>query len=189
MNTLETNLEEAIGMLRSLAELREPLEKAVAAVRETLTGGGRLYTCGNGGSAADASHFATEFLCRFKGDRGHFPAMTLAGDTGLVTAMANDFGFDEIFARQLRGLGRPGDLLAVFSTSGQSTNIRLALEEARQIGMKSLAFLGRDGGPCRGLADIELIVASQVTARIQEGHLFLYHTICEAVEPALQGHP
>lgn len=189
MKDLETNIAEGRAVLESLAELAAPLQEAVDQLGEILLRGGTLYTCGNGGSAADASHFAAEILCRYKETRPHYGAVCLSADGGLLTAMANDYGFDDLFARQLRGLARRGDAVAVFSTSGDSPNIRRTLEEARDLGLFSISFLGKEGGSCKGLATLEFLVASNVTARIQEAHLLLYHTLCQALEPVLKAGP
>ena len=141
--------------------------------------------CGNGGSAADASHLTTEFVCRFNKDRRPYPAISLTTHGGDLTAIGNDYSFEDLFARQVQAFGCPGDVLAAFTTSGDSENVRRALVVAKDQKMKSIAFLGRNGGKCAGLADVELIVTSNVTARIQEGHKFLLHTICEIVEERL----
>jgi phosphoheptose isomerase len=144
-----------------------------------------LLVCGNGGSAADASHFATEFVVRFLKDRPAYPAICLAGDGGLLTAVGNDYGFDEIFARQVAAFGLPGDLLICLTTSGKSRNVERALEEAKARKLKTIAFLGRDGGSTIGMADVDLLVRGDLTARIQEAHQLLLHVLCETVESRL----
>lgn len=179
---LSRNIADAVMVLEQLAELDTPIEKATALISGAMLAGGKLLACGNGGSAADASHLTTEFVCRFCRDRPPFPAISLAVHGGDLTAIGNDYSFDDVFARQVRAFGRPGDVLAAFTTSGNSENVRRALLTAKSMGIQSIAFLGGDGGRCAGLADVELIVRSRTTARIQEGHKFLLHTICELVE-------
>jgi phosphoheptose isomerase len=169
-----------------LRGLEEKITQAAALVQACLLGGGKLLACGNGGSAADVSDFTTEYVCRFSGDRPAFPAINLTPDGSLLTATGNDYGFENIFARQVSAFGKPGDLLIAVSTSGHSKNILRALEEAGRLQLKSIALLGKDGGSAKGMATVELIVANQVTARIQEAHKFLFHVICELVEPALK---
>ena len=182
-------LDSAVATLHALRPLQHTLQKAAQLVQNCLLSGGKLLVCGNGGSAADAADFATEFACRFVSDRQPFPALNLAGCGSLSTAIGNDYGFEQLFARQLRGFGKPGDTLVALSTSGNSPNILAALSEARTAGIHSIALLGRDGGRAKGLASIDLVVPSHVTARIQEAHKFLLHTLCELVEPALQAAP
>src|SRR5499427_3612917 len=134
------------------------LERALAMVRETVARGGTLFFCGNGGSAADAQHLATEYVVRYMRNRAAYPAVALTTDTSLLTAAANDFGFDEVFARQVDALAKPNDLLLIHSTSGNSTNVLRAAETARAKGVQVLAFSARDGGKLRALADHSVIV-------------------------------
>ena len=183
---VSSNLNEAIATLQQAAGLGVEIEAAARTISAALLKGQKLLACGNGGSAADASHLTTEFVCRFNRDRRPYPAISLAVHGGDLTAIGNDYAFDDIFARQVQAFGDPGDVLAVFTTSGNSENIVRALNAARKFGLNTIAFLGRDGGRCAGLADIQLIVTSDVTARIQEGHKFLLHTICELVEEELR---
>jgi phosphoheptose isomerase len=171
--------------LRSLLHLDAQLAKAADLIEQCLRGGNKLLVCGNGGSAADASHFATEFVVRFMKDRPAYPAICLTGDGGLLTAAGNDYGFDEIFARQVAAFGLAGDLLICLTTSGKSRNVERALEEAKARKLKTIAFLGRDGGSTIGLADVDLLVRGDLTARIQEGHQLLLHVLCETVESRL----
>jgi D-sedoheptulose 7-phosphate isomerase len=160
--------------------------RATALVKGCLGHGGKLMACGNGGSAADISDFTTEYVCRFLKDRQPFPAINLTADGGLLTAIGNDYAFDEVFARQVRAFGRTGDVVIVASTSGRSKNIVRALEEAHRLQLSSIALLGKDGGDAKGLATVDLVVPSQVTARIQEAHKFILHVICELVDPSLK---
>jgi phosphoheptose isomerase len=175
-------LGESTRTLQDLAALVGPLEKAVEIVSEALDSGCKLLTCGNGGSAADAGHLATEFIIRFQQERPSLPAISLCESGSRITAAANDYGFDHIFERQVRGLGKPGDVLVAFSTSGNSRNVIRAIEVAKAMGLKSISFLGKGGGFTKGLADVELVVGSEVTARVQEAHLFLYHCLCRMTE-------
>ncbi len=180
------NLNDAMATLQQLASLETQMIAAAAAISEALNLGDKLMACGNGGSAADASHLTTEFVCRFNRERRPYPAISLAVHGGDLTAIGNDYNFDDVFVRQVQAYGRAGDVLAAFTTSGGSENVRRALLTAADMEVTTIAFLGRDGGKCAGLADVELIVKSDVTARIQEGHKFLLHTICEMVEERLQ---
>ena len=185
MNHLQRTIEESIVTLRGLAALAEPLDRAALLVLRALLGGHKLLICGNGGSASDATHLATEFLCRFQHDRRPYPAISLTANGEFMTAVCNDYHADEIFARQVWGLAQKGDVLIGITTSGKSKNIVRALEEAKKKGVESIAFLGRDGGFTKGLATIDLIVPGTVTARIQEGQKVLYHALCEMVEEKL----
>jgi len=183
---IATNLRDAKATLEQVASLETKIVVAAGAIADALLSGNKLMACGNGGSAADASHLTTEFVCRFNQDRRPYPAISLAAQGGDLTAIGNDYEFSEIFSRQVQAFGKPGDILIAFTTSGRSPNVRRALVIARDLKIKTIGFLGRDGGTCAGLADIELLVISQVTARIQEGHQFLFHTICEMVEEHLR---
>ncbi|PYL43380.1 MAG: phosphoheptose isomerase [Verrucomicrobia bacterium] len=171
--------------LQSLLDLDAQVAKAADLIEESLRAGNKLLVCGNGGSAADASHFATEFVVRFTKDRQAYPAICLSGDGGLLTAAGNDYGFDEIFARQVAAFGLPGDVLICLTTSGKSRNVERALEEAKAHKLKTIAFLGRDGGSTIGMANVDLLVRSDSTARIQEAHQVLLHVLCETIESRL----
>ena len=185
MSHLQRAIEESIATLRGLSALEEPLQKAAQLLAHCLTSGKKLLICGNGGSASDATHLATEFLCRFKADRRPYPAISLTANGEFMTAVCNDYHADEIFARQVWGLAEKGDVLVVITTSGKSKNVVRALEEARRKGVESIAFLGRDGGFTKGMATVDLIVPGTGTARIQEGQKVLYHALCEMVEEKL----
>ena len=171
--------------LQSLFDLDAQVAKAADLIEESLRAGNKLLVCGNGGSAADASHFATEFVVRFTKDRPAYPAICLSGDGGLLTAAGNDYGFDEIFARQVAAFGLQGDVLICLTTSGKSRNVERALEQAKAHKLKTIAFLGRDGGSTIGMADVDLLVRSESTARIQEAHQLLLHVLCETIESRL----
>ncbi|MCC6581073.1 MAG: SIS domain-containing protein [Phycisphaeraceae bacterium] len=185
MNLLLRNIEEATATFRSLAALDANVHRAADMLAQTLTSKGKLLACGNGGSAADAAHLTTEFVCRFNHDRPPYPAICLASHGGDLTAIGNDYAFEDVFARQVQAFAQPGDTLMVFSTSGRSVNIARALTVGRKVGARTIALLGRDGGACAGLADVQLIVPCRTTARIQEAHALLLHTICELVESRL----
>jgi D-sedoheptulose 7-phosphate isomerase len=174
-------------VLQSLVAQSELIDTIARRVRDTLLGGHTLLTCGNGGSATDAQHLAEELVGRYRSNRRALPALALTADSAALTCIGNDFGYEQVFARQIEGLARPGDLLLCFSTSGNSPNITAALRAARARGASSVALLGKDGGAARGLADLALVVASDDTARIQEAHLQVLHFICEAVEVAIVG--
>lgn len=181
------------GPLRDLAataervarELGPSLDTALALVRETVRRGGTLYFCGNGGSAADAQHLATEYVVRYARDRRAYPAVALTTDTSLLTAAGNDLGFDEVFARQVEAHCRPGDLLVLHTTSGNSPNLLRAVEAARAKGVQTLAMSARDGGTIATLATHTVIVPTDRTDRAQELHLCIQHAICDAVEREL----
>jgi D-sedoheptulose 7-phosphate isomerase len=179
---LQSNIQQAIEVIGALAPYEATVESAASLISKALLSGHKLLACGNGGSAADASHLTTEFVCRFVRDRRPYPAICLTTHGGDLTAIGNDYAFNEIFARQVQAFGAEGDVLMVFTTSGQSENVRRALLEAKECGVGSIAMLGKDGGKCTGLADVEFIVRHGVTARIQEAHKLLLHTICELVE-------
>ena len=150
-----------------------------------LKNGNTIFWCGNGGSAAESSHLAVELIGRFKNNRRSLPSLSLNADTSAITCIANDFGYDEIFARQLEGLGKKGDVLIVLSSSGKSENILRVLRKAKEMGITSIALLGKGGGQAVGLSDFAIVIESDETARIQEMHLLLGHTLCEYAEIAL----
>jgi D-sedoheptulose 7-phosphate isomerase len=189
MRNSSKNLKRAIvaanQTLQTLFDLDAQVAKAADLIEESLRAGNKLLVCGNGGSAADASHFATEFVVRFTKDRPAYPAICLSGDGGLLTAAGNDYGFDEVFARQVAAFGLQGDVLICLTTSGKSRNVERALEEAKAHKLKTIAFLGRDGGSTIGMADVDLLVRSDSTARIQEAHQLLLHVLCETIESRL----
>ena len=185
------HLRDQIGASAALiAGLAEQAD-AVAAVCEAVTGalqaGHCVFTAGNGGSAAEALHMAEELTGRFRHNRPSLPGVSLAADSTALTCIGNDFGFDHIFSRQLEGLGRPGDVLVLFSTSGSAPNLALALEEAGRKGMRTICLLGRDGGPLAGRADLEVIVRGTATERIQEVHQVILHLVLDDVEGAFGG--
>ena len=167
------------------AGLREPFERLLSLSIEAIQGGGKLLFFGNGGSAADAQHLATELSVRYVDDRPPIAAIALATDGSALTAIGNDMGFEALFSRQIEALGRPGDVAIGISTSGRSRNVIRGLEQARAQGLVAAAFSGRDGGDLVGLAEPLLIVPATVTARIQEMHITLGHTLCDGLERGL----
>ena len=185
MSPLQRAIIESSEMLKALTAFEEPLARSADMILKCLTSGRKLLTCGNGGSASDATHLATEFACRFMEDRRPYPAISLAANGELMTANCNDYEFDEVFARQVWAFGQPGDVLVALSTSGKSKNVLRALEEAKRVGLGSICFLGRDGGFTKGVATLDVIAPGQSTARIQEAHKLLYHVLCEMVEAKL----
>ena len=175
---------------RTIGSLAAHVETIAAIGRATiraLNAGGKVLTAGNGGSAAEALHMAEELVGRFKSNRRSLPAVALVADSTALTCIGNDFGFDEVFRRQLGGLGKRGDMLFLLSTSGTAMNLQLALDAARSMEIATVAFLGRDGGPLAGRADYEIIVRGSETARIQEAHQVLVHLVLEMVEGAFSG--
>jgi phosphoheptose isomerase len=186
MSHIQTSIDQAAETIESVRSLEGNILRAADLIRDCLSAGGKLLACGNGGSAGDASDFTTEYVCRFQGDRPPFPAINLTADGSLLTAIGNDYGFEHVFSRQVRGFGKTGDVLIAISTSGRSKNIVRALQEARGLQIQSIALLGRDGGDAKGLATVDLIVPGEVTARIQEAHKFILHLICELVDPSLK---
>ena len=163
---------------------------AVELLETTIKNGNKVLSCGNGGSAADAQHFSSEFLNRFHQNRESIPAIALTTDSSTITSIANDYSYDEIFSRQISSLGQPGDILLAISTSGNSGNVMRAMQEASKRKMHTIAFTGRDGGKMADLIqdkDIELRVPSDSTARIQEVHLLLIHILCARIDNRLFG--
>jgi D-sedoheptulose 7-phosphate isomerase len=175
-------LELAETARRTAEQLGPQIEQAAALVRRTLEGGGTLFFCGNGGSAADAQHMATEYVVRYMKNRRAYPAIALTTDTSLLTAAGNDIGFDHIFSRQVEALAKECDLLIIHSTSGNSPNVLEAAKAARARGVPVLSLAAKDGGQLAALSDLILIVPTDRTDRAQEVHLCLQHLICESVE-------
>ena len=180
------SLDDHLRVARALPEACAPsLEAAAGEVVACLRAGGKLLAMGNGGSAADAQHLVAELVGRFRAERRPLPALALTTDPSIVTAVANDYGFEELFARQVRAHVRPGDVVLGLSTSGNSENVRRGLAAARQGGARTIALLGGSGGLLRGQADVELLVPSEDTARIQEAHITLLHVLCELIDREL----
>ena len=182
------HLDELTELAQNVADLfGSEVEALAVQVAKVLEKGGKLFFCGNGGSAADAQHLAAEYVVRFHKERRPFPALALTTDTSILTAGANDFGFETIFSRQLEALGAPGDLLFLHSTSGESENLLRAAGVAKSMGISSVAFLAKGGGRLASLADTAIVVPTQSTARAQEIHLALGHIICELAEERVMG--
>jgi D-sedoheptulose 7-phosphate isomerase len=170
---------------RFAMQLEGEIARALGMVQDTVARGGTLFFCGNGGSAADAQHLATEYVVRYMRNRRAYPAIALTTDSSLLTAAGNDFGFDQVFARQVEALARSGDLLIIHSTSGNSPNVLLAADAARQRGVAVLALSAKDGGALRARADLCIVVPTDRTDRAQEIHLCIQHAICDAIEATL----
>jgi D-sedoheptulose 7-phosphate isomerase len=175
---------------QSAPVLSKPIAAAVQAILASITGGGKVLACGNGGSAADAQHFAAEFVGRFERERPELGAIALTTDTSIITAVANDYDFTSIFSRQVRALGMPGDVLLAISTSGNSANVLAAIEAAHAREMVVVALSGRGGGKMNQTlreTDVHICVPHERTARVQEVHILVLHCICDAVDARLLG--
>lgn len=187
---IQKEIQESIDLKNLVKEeLSEKIVEVAHALAKCIKSGGKLLLCGNGGSAADAQHFAGELVVRLSSDytRSALPAITLSSNDYVLTACANDFGFEQVFSRQIEALGKPEDLLLCISTSGNSPNLIVAAQKAREKKMKTVGLLGRDGGELKALSDLSIIVHSNNTPRIQEVHIFICHILCELVEKELFG--
>lgn len=180
--TLQDDIKEARQTFESLASMEMQVNEAARLIGQALLGGHAILVCGNGGSAAEGQHFVTELVGRYRFDRRPLPAIFLGGDVGQMSCIANDFDWDQVFARPLRALARKGDVLLCFSSSGASSNVVSALRVAEELGLTRIALLGKGGGAAAEHATHPLIVDSASTARIQEAHLFFVHWICEYLE-------
>lgn len=170
--------------------LSKPIVQAISAIVASLTSGGKVLACGNGGSAADAQHFSAEFVGRFERERPELAAIALTTDTSILTAVGNDYAFDAVFSRQVRALGQPGDVLLAITTSGNSSNILAAVEAAHARDMVVIGMTGRDGGKMGHIlreTDVHICVPHPRTARIQEVHILALHCICDGVDAVLMG--
>ena len=170
--------------------LSKPIAQAISAIVASLTSGGKVLACGNGGSAADAQHFSAEFVGRFERERPELAAIALTTDTSILTAVGNDYAFDAVFSRQVRALGQPGDVLLAITTSGNSSNILAAVEAAHARDMVVIGMTGRDGGKMGHMlreTDVHICVPHPRTARIQEVHILALHCICDGVDAVLMG--
>jgi D-sedoheptulose 7-phosphate isomerase len=188
LNLVQSQIEESIVLKRKIKdELSEKIIEISEVLAECIKNGGKILLCGNGGSAADAQHFAGELVVRLSSDytRTAIPAIALSSDNFVLTACANDFGFEQVFSRQIEALGKPEDLLFCISTSGNSPNLIKAIEKAKEKRMKTVGLLGKDGGRIEKLADFSLVVPSQKTQRIQEAHITLCHILTSLIEKAL----
>jgi D-sedoheptulose 7-phosphate isomerase len=185
---IDRNFEESAAMIRRTREhLAGRIEQAVEIIRKSLQAGNAVYIFGNGGSASDAQHITGELVGRFQAERKALKAFALVGNASVLTCIGNDYGYDRVFSRQLEAMASAGDVAVGLTTSGNSPNVLLALELARKIGMKTVVFTGSGGGKCAALADVLLDVPSTHTARIQEAHAVIYHTICQLVEQFFVG--
>ena len=182
---LNAMIDAHVRCLENLKTMALVLNKVGDLLLQCLLGGGKIMICGNGGSAGDAQHFAAEIVGRFEKERRAYPAVALSTDTSILTAVGNDYGYDEVFARQVDGLGRPGDILIGISTSGHSENVIRAVKQAESLDMKSVGLLGKDGGSLKGLVDQAIVVDSATTARIQETHIFILHYWAWQIESGL----
>lgn len=181
----QTNLAEHLQLFQQLSNLTPEVNDAGRRIASALAQGGKLMLCGNGGSAADAQHIASELTGRFIQERRPLAGIALTTDSSALTCIGNDYAFDEVFARQLRALGRAGDVLIGISTSGNSANVVKAVQAAREMSITVIGLLGRDGGALKTLSDVAIVVPSQVTARIQEAHILIGHTLCGLIEHEL----
>jgi len=184
LQIIKKNIKESIYIKKKIERFSKEITDSVNLVTNTLKRDGRIFLCGNGGSAADAQHLAAEYLIRLKKNikRRAFPAISLAMDTSTLTACGNDLGFSNIFSRNLEALGKKNDLLITLSTSGNSLNVSKALKLSQKMKLKSIALLGSKGGKMKGIANTEIIIPSSNVARIQESHIFLGHLIFELAE-------
>ena len=181
----QTNLAEHLQLFQQLSSLTPEVNEAGRRIASALAQGGKLLLCGNGGSAADAQHIASELTGRFIQERRPLAGIALTTDSSALTCIGNDYAFDEVFARQLRALGRAGDVLIGISTSGNSANVVKAVQAAREMNITVIGLLGRDGGALKPLSDVAIVVPSKVTARIQEAHILIGHTLCGLIEHEL----
>jgi D-sedoheptulose 7-phosphate isomerase len=182
---IDRGLREGAALLTAVREqLLDDVVRAAQWAEEALRAGGSIMACGNGGSAADAQHLVAELIGRFERKRRPLPAIALTAETSTLTALVNDFGVDDMFARQVRALGRPNDLLVALSTSGTSANVVSAARAAREHGLRTIALTGRDGGPLAAACDLSLRVPCETTARIQEAHGAILHGLCATIDDA-----
>ena len=188
---VRNHFEESVAIKReSVDALTSAIAAGAAMISRCLLDDGKVLSCGNGGSAADAQHFSSELLNRFEMERPGLPALALTTDSSTLTSIANDYSYDQVFSKQVRALGQRGDVLLAISTSGQSASVNLAVEAARERGMSVVALSGRDGGtmaPLLGPEDVEIRVPSDRTARIQEVHLLAIHCLCDLIDSSLLG--
>lgn len=188
MSKFSLNINSAVNALRSLEELSGVIELSSQKIANCISNGGKLMLCGNGGSASDSQHIAAEFTGRFVNDRRPLPAIALTTDTSAITAISNDYSYAEIFSRQINALGKAEDMLIAISTSGNSSSIINAVQAAKELGIFTVGLSGRDGGQLAHVSDVNIIVPNDITARIQECHIFILHSLCERVEQLLGFH-
>ena len=186
MSPFERNLRGHIELFEKLGSVGVDVERAGRAIGAALRRARKVMFCGNGGSAADSQHLAAEFTGRFVNDRQPLAGLALSTDSSALTCISNDYGYEHVFTRQVQALGASGDCLVGISTSGNSSNIVNAFEYARGAGITTIGLLGRDGGKLLPLSDIAIVIPSDVTARIQEAHIMIGHTLCEMAEDAME---
>ncbi len=182
--SFESSLATTVRTFQALADIRPAIDRAGDLILATLQAGHKLLIGGNGGSAAEAAHFATELVGRYARNRRSLPAIALSSDGSLLSCVGNDYGYEQTFARQIEGLAQPGDLVVLLTSSGNSANVLAGLHAARARGLASLAFLGRGGGRAKGLATIDLVIPGDSGAAAQEAHLFLIHHFCDRIDAA-----
>jgi D-sedoheptulose 7-phosphate isomerase len=182
MSTIEKSLDDHLLVMAEMKLYQHDIEDKFNVIKDTLARGGKIIFCGNGGSAADCQHLAAEFTGRFVRERRPLAAIALTTDTSALTCIGNDYGFEFVFSRQLSAIGNPGDMLIAISTSGNSQNIITCAKTAREMGIATLGLLGRDGGKLKDICEHVIVVPSDVTARIQEAHIFIGHIFCELID-------
>jgi len=186
LKVINSHFDEHLEVVRTVSELSpKSIENGAKIIAKSLLNAGTLFWCGNGGSAADSQHLAAELVGRFKQNRKALRSLALTVDTSVLTCVANDFSYEDIFSRQLEALARNGDVLVGISTSGNSKNVLSAFKMAKDLGVTSIALLGRDGGQAKSFSDLSIIVPSHSTARIQEMHILIGHIFCDLIEKEL----
>jgi len=184
-NSIE-HIEQHLNVVQALKNISPDIDHAFQIIQSCLSKGGKLLICGNGGSASDAQHFAAELVGRFETTRPGLAAIALSTDTSILTAVANDFGYEHIFSRQVQAIGKPEDCLVAISTSGNSSNVVKAVESANVLGMKSIGLLGSTGGQLRQACSLAIVAPSTNTARIQECHILVIHILCAKLDSSQQ---
>ena len=182
---IQRYLDQHLATVATLQKQIDTIERAIAMCAAALGAGRKILLCGNGGSAADAQHIAAELVGRFVGERRSLPALALTTDSSALTAIANDYGYDSVFERQIEGLAQAGDILIAISTSGNSENVNRACRKAASLGCGTIGLTGKTGGELKELVDESLVVASEVTAHIQECHIIVGHLLCDGIEQSL----
>jgi D-sedoheptulose 7-phosphate isomerase len=184
-NLYKQNLQQHLDVVNASKDLDAIIYQSIFLLTESITKGGKIIFCGNGGSAADSQHLASEFTGRFIKDREPIASLALTTDSSALTCISNDYSYEQVFARQLKAIGKEGDVFVGISTSGNSNNIIEAIKVAKDMGIKTISLLGNDGGAMKDLGDLSIIIPSDVTARIQEMHILVGHTLCGGVEQEL----
>ncbi|MDD3518915.1 MAG: D-sedoheptulose 7-phosphate isomerase [Chromatiales bacterium] len=184
MHAIDSLIDAHLAQVEQVRTQRETIEIIARVIHDAIGRGGKLLTMGNGGSAADAQHLAAELVGRFECERGGLPAVALTTDTSILTSIGNDYGFDQVFSRQIEALARPGDVVLGLSTSGNSRNVIEGMRAAKDMECHTVGLLGHDGGRLKDMVDVALIVPSQNTARVQECHILVAHILCALIEAA-----